>query len=184
MTRSTLVIPGGTGGPMAPLPMYSADAAELRGATVHHHWWTQVTPGSAGRDLASALERADADLGPLFEEHGPARPLVIAKSLGSSAAPYAAKWGLPAIWLTPILTHESVVAGLRAATAPFLLVGGTADGLWDGELARSLTPHVFEVDGANHGMYVDGPLQASLAVLGDVVAAVEAFIDAHVWPVA
>lgn len=167
---------------MAPLLMYSADASELRGAAVHFHWWTKVDPtGGAGRDVAGALERAGADLGPLFAEHGPGRPLVIGKSLGSVAASHAAEWDLPAIWLTPLLTRDVVVAGLRRATAPFLLVGGTADRVWDGELARSLTPYVLEVPGANHGMYVDGPLRASLAVLGDVVAAVEEFIDAHVW---
>src|SRR5690606_24689889 len=43
------------------------------------------------------------------------RPLVVAKSLGSFAAPVVAARGLPAIWLTPLLGQETVVAALRAA---------------------------------------------------------------------
>ena len=68
------------------------------------------------------------------------------------------------------------------ATAPFLLVGGTADELWDGDIARQLSPHVLEVEGADHGMYVPGPLTESIAVLSQVVVAVEEFLDAIGWP--
>lgn len=110
------------------------------------------------------------------------RPLLIGKSRGTFAAPVAAEHGLPAVWLTPLLTDEWVVSALRRATAPMLLVGGTADGVWDGELARSLTPHVLEVAGADHGMYVPGRLAASAEVLGRVATAVEDFLDQVVWP--
>jgi hypothetical protein len=41
---------------------------------------------------------------------------------------------------------------------------------------------VFEVDGADHGMYVPGPLTDSIAVLAGVVSAVEEFLDAIDWP--
>jgi hypothetical protein len=73
------------------------------------------------------------------------------------------------------------VAALQAATAPMLLIGGTADETWDGALARKLSPHVLEVDGADHGLYVRGPLAASAAVLGLVATAVERFLDEIVW---
>jgi hypothetical protein len=89
---------------------------------------------------------------------------------------------LPAVWLTPTLTTQWTVDALRRATAPLLLVGGTADPHWNGELARELTPHVLEVADADHGMYVPGPLAASAAVLGQVVTAVETFLDEVVWP--
>src|SRR6266545_4584515 len=47
-----------------------------------------------------------------------------------------------------------------------------------------LTPllHVPAVPDADHGMYVPGPLTASVAVLGRVVLAVEEFLDAIGWP--
>jgi hypothetical protein len=52
----------------------------------------------------------------------------------------------------------------------------------DGDLARRLTPHVLEVDGADHGMCVPGPLSDSITVLGRLVSAVEEFLDAIGWP--
>jgi hypothetical protein len=62
-----------------------------------------------------------------------------------------------------------------------LLVGGTADRSWDGQTARLITPDVLEVEDADHGMFVPGPLSASAAVLGQVITAVEDFLDRVVW---
>lgn len=80
------------------------------------------------------------------------RSLLIGKSLGTVAASIAAEHGLPAVWLTPLLTVDWVLDALRRASAPVLLVGGTADKYWDGTLARELSAHVLEVESANHGM--------------------------------
>jgi hypothetical protein len=63
---------------------------------------------------------------------GLAAPVVTGKSLASLSAPVVADRGLPAIWLTPVLTDEPTVSALRAARGPCLLVGGTSDQLWDG----------------------------------------------------
>jgi hypothetical protein len=66
---------------------------------------------------------------------------------------------------------------------PYLLIGGTADPHWNGELARTLTPHVVEVADADHGMILVGaPLARSAAVLGRIVTAIENFLDVQVWP--
>jgi hypothetical protein len=43
--------------------------------------------------------------------------------------------------------------------------------------ARELTPHVLEVDGANHGMMLPGPLHRTTEVLGRMTTAVEDFLD-------
>jgi pimeloyl-ACP methyl ester carboxylesterase len=83
--------------------------------------------------------------------------------------------------LTPLLVAQPVVEALRRATAPVLLVGGTADPAWVGPLARRLSPYVLEVPGADHGMYVPGPLARSAEVLGRVATAVEEFLDGTVW---
>jgi hypothetical protein len=40
-----------------------------------------------------------------------------------------------------------------------------------------VTPHVLEVAGADHGMLVPGPAIDSIAVLGQVVTAIEDFLD-------
>jgi hypothetical protein len=176
-----VVIPGRMFGSGAPLPMYTGDLAESRGATVHRHDWAGEPPepsllrGLAGQDYVRA------ELTPVLDRLS-GRPLLIGKSLGTHAAALAAQRDLPAVWLTPILASPVVVGALQRATAPFLLLGGTADAAWDGPLARRLTPHVFEVPGADHGMYVPGPLTDSIAVLARVVEAVAEFLDEIGWP--
>jgi pimeloyl-ACP methyl ester carboxylesterase len=121
------------------------------------------------------------EVSPLLDAVGDC-PLLIGKSLGTNAALLAAERRLPAVWLTPILTVPWVTAALGRATVPFLLVGGTADAMWNGVLARRLSPYVLEVEGADHGMYVPGPLTDSITVLGRVVTAVEDFLDMINWP--
>jgi hypothetical protein len=133
----------------------------------------------AGRAAARRLGAGEAT--PVLDGIS-GRPLLIGKSLGTLGAALAAERSLPAVWLTPLLTVPWAVAALDRATAPFLLVGGTADELWDGTVARRLTPHVLEVDGADHGMYVRGPLTDTIAVLARVVTAAETCLDAITWP--
>jgi hypothetical protein len=173
-----VVIPGRMGGPWSPLPMYAGDVAGNRGATVHRHWWTEE-PGQPFEPAIEAWVRGQVT--PLLDTLD-GTPLLIGKSLGTNCAGLAADRSLPAVWLTPVLTVPWVVTGLERATAPFLLIGGTGDKIWDGALARRLTPHVLEVDDADHGMYIPGPLTDSIAVLGRVVVAVEEFLDAIGWP--
>ena len=50
-----------------------------------------------------------------------------------------------------------------------------------GRPPRSVTTDVVEIDGADHGMFVPGRLDASAAVLGQVITAVEDFLDHSVW---
>jgi hypothetical protein len=71
---------------------------------------------------------------------------------------------------------------LGRARGPVLLAGGTADPYWDGRIARSVTPDVVEISGADHSMLVPGRLSASAAVLGQVLTAVEDFLDHSEWP--
>jgi hypothetical protein len=178
-SRSAIVLPGGQFGPFAPLLMLAGDAAERRGAHVTPVWWDEpdrpltLTPEERGPWVLDQLARVVPD--------PPAGALLIGKSLGTHGAVVAADRVLPAVWFTPVLNSRWVVEGLRRSTAPFLLVGGTADELWNPGLARELTPWVLEVDGADHGMYVPGPLAASTAVLGQAATAVETFLDTVVW---
>jgi hypothetical protein len=50
------------------------------------------------------------------------------------------------------------------------------------QTARSLTADVVEIDGADHAMVVPGRLAQSAAALGQVITAVEDFLDHVVWP--
>jgi hypothetical protein len=175
--RVAVLVPGGGYTTDGPLLMYAGLAVRRRGGYLHRIAWD--APESEAYThawVASQVKEA------LAEAAAVPAPLVIGKSLGSRAAPLVAERGLPAVWMTPLLTDEPTVTGMRAATAPCLLIGGSADPFWIGAVARSVTPHVLEVSGADHGMFVDGSLAASAAVLGDVITAIERFLDQVIWP--
>ena len=179
--RSAVVAPGGGYGADGPLLMYARLAVQGRGGHVHPIVWEP----SRGSDFSRQRRRIASQVKSAVEDMTAATgaaPVVIGKSLGSLAAPLVADRGLAAVWFTPLLTDEPTVAALRRATAPCLLVGGTADRFWDGQVARSLPAEVVEVDGADHAMFVPGRLAASAAVLGRVITAVEDFLDHAVWP--
>lgn len=135
----------------------------------------ELPPAAAGAAVISQVA-------PVLDGLAPAETLVVAKSLGTRAAPLVAEHGCAAVWLTPLLRDPQVVDGLRRATAPFLLVGGGLDPLWHAELARELTPHVLEIPGADHGLFEPGPLAVSVKHLAVLTEAVESFLDEVVWP--
>jgi len=181
--RSAILAPGGNYGAEGPLLMYARLAVQRRGGHVHPIVW-ELPEGS---DFSEQRRRVISQVESAVEEMTAATgaaPLVIGKSLGSLAAPLVADRGLAAVWFTPLLTDEPTAAALRRAASPCLLVGGTADQVWDGRAARSLAAEVVEIDDADHGMFVPGRLAASATVLGQVITAVEDFLDHIVWPLA
>jgi hypothetical protein len=175
--RSAVVAPGGGYSADGPLLMYARIAVERRGGQVHPIVWQRFEGSDVSqqrewvaRQVESAVDEVTAATG--------AAPLIIAKSLGTLAAPLVADRGLTAVWFTPLLTDDVTVAALQRPAGPRLLVGGSADQFWDGQVARSLADaDVLEIDGADHGMFVPGPLAASAAALGQVSTAVEDFLD-------
>src|SRR5947207_9119767 len=179
--RGMVIIPGGSLGPHEPLLNYSWLAGRVRHAEVVHVHWPAERPSSTNpADSAAWVVEHVASVLAAFVVR---QPVLVGKSLGTYAVALAAEHDLPGIWHTPLLSDRRCVAALRRASAPFLLIGGTADPWWDGELARALTPHVVEVAGANHGMIlVDEPLARSAAVLGQVLTVVEKFLDEQAWP--
>jgi pimeloyl-ACP methyl ester carboxylesterase len=173
--RAAVLCPGRNFGPHAPWLYYAGMAARNRGAEVTSLEWQDT--GSTDAVLTQVRLALDG-----IESRTP--PLLICKSLGSRAAVLAARRNLPAIWLTPLLREDVVAEAIRSATAPCLLVGGTADPLaWDGKLARELSPHVCELPGADHGLAIpEAPLAATIDAIGTVVTAIESFLDEVVWP--
>jgi hypothetical protein len=121
--------------------------------------------------LAAALHR--------LREAGPQRSVVvIAKSLGSYAATLVSERGLPAVWLTPVLTDDSVVESIAASPAPALLIGGTADPLWVPEAADATGKQTLTIPDGSHSLRVPGPLRRYAEVLAMVGTAMEEFLDA------
>jgi hypothetical protein len=179
--RSAVLAPGGSSSVDVPVLMFARLAVQRRDGHVHPIVW-ELAPS---RDFTAQRQRVVAQVESAVDEMMAATgtaPVVIGKSLGSLAAPVVADRGLAAVWFTPLLTDELTVAALRRATAPCLLVGGTADQYWDARTARSLDAEVVEIDGAGHAMVVPGRLAESAAALGRVITTVEDFLDRIVWP--
>jgi hypothetical protein len=179
--RSAIVAPGGNYGADGPLLMYAGLAVQRRGGRTRPVVWELSEGSGLSQQRARVVSQVAAAVDEMTAAMG-AAPVVIGKSLGSLAAPVVADRGLAAVWFTPLLTDGPTVAALRRAGGRCLLVGGTADQFWDGQAARSVTADVVEIDGADHGMFVPGRLDASAAVLGQVITAVEDFLDHVVWP--
>jgi|GEM_PF-799627 len=188
-SRAAVLIPGRRYPVEAPLLYFAQEAAEIRDAYIEPIRWTPPDLDQAATrawlagtgseawvcgQVSDALERVEKNL-------PGAATVLVGKSLGTRAAVVAADRGLPAIWFTPLLTAAGTLAALRRCTAPFLLVGGTADEAWDGAVARELTPHVVELPDADHGLLLPGPLAASVAAHAVVATAVERFLDTVAW---
>jgi hypothetical protein len=181
-SRVAVVVPGRTLGPYEPLVFYARLAVQARGAAVEDPDWRP--PESVHPSHPSPQREAWVieQVAPVLDRLG-GSPLLVGKSLGTFASALAADRGLPAIWYTPLLRDDLVVASLRRCQAPFLLVGGTGDpDAWDGAVARSLTPYVCEIAGADHTMIVPEGLRESAQVLGEITAVAERFLDEVVWP--
>ncbi|MGX4657543.1 alpha/beta hydrolase [Micromonospora sp. SCSIO 07396] len=179
MDRRAVLVPGRGYDTHYPLFAYPGEGLRRAGFDVHEIGWQPPEGiGTDGAPPSVAMDWVAGQVAPTLETP---TDLLVAKSLGTLAAPLVVDRGLAAIWLTPLLHRPEVVAALDRASAPFLLVGGTADGAWDGAVARRLTPHVLEVPDADHGLLVPGPLARSAEVLGQVCTAVEEFVRLT-WP--
>ncbi len=180
-SRRVIVVPGRNMGPFAPQLLFPTFAAIRRGAEPTAVEWGDVEAVD-GLDSSKVPAWVAAQIETVFADLDPESTVVIGKSLGTHAAAAAARSALPAIWVTPLLSNTSVLDALRRSTAPFLLVGGTADPVWDGAAARALTPHVLELPDADHGLFVPGPLAKSVQNISALATGAERFLDENVWP--
>lgn len=182
-TGLALVLPGRAYAPSAPLLEFARIVALQHGYAVRQVWWDS---SSRPADLDPADWVRDQAEAALAEEGEPAaRVLVVAKSLGTYGATYAAERGFDAIWLTPLLLEASVVAGIRANPGRQLLVGGTGDQFWDATVAASLMREggdVMEVPDADHALYAPGDAVRSAEIHAEVVRRMDAFLsEARDW---
>jgi len=174
-----VLVPGREYTAQAPLLDLARHALADHNARVETVRWL-VPDGLFAMDGAEPFVRlhVGAALHRLTEELPGATPVVIAKSLGSYAAGLVAERGLPAVWLTPILTDGRVAGAIGRSTAPALLAGGTADTSWLPDVAAATGKTVVTVDGGDHGLRPPGPLRAYADALGTVGTAIEDFLRA------
>jgi hypothetical protein len=168
--RCAVVLPGVRYLSQAPLLWFAREAARATGWSVLE--LSERAPANE-EPFAWMRDRAERALGAASAE----TVAVIGKSLGSAAAPLVAERGLPAVWLTPLLTRPEVVAALRSSSAPALLVGSSSDPTWsDGEQPRGDAIEVVELEGLDHSLQVEGDPFASLDVLRQVTERIGAFL--------
>jgi hypothetical protein len=172
--RIAVVVPGAGYTAEGPLLAYARLALDRRGAETRVLSWSLPSFDDAGK---RAVWVRDQVVGVL----GTSRALIIGKSLASLAAGLVAERGLQAIWFTPLLKRPEVVEAITAAAHPPLLVGGTGDQLWDGSVARRLSPHVVEIPEGDHALYVPGPVSRTAEVAARVMDAMEEFLDEQAW---
>lgn len=176
---SGILVPGGLGTVQTTLLDLAWEALNDRQALIEEVSWMmpeglqEVGPEPFVRTyVAAALHR-------LTQRAPEARPVLIAKSLGTHAAALAAERELPAVWLTPLLHIPAVAAAIGRNPAPQLLIGGTADLSWVPAAARSTGKQVLTIQDADHRLRAPGKLRDFTDTLGTIGTAIEDFLDAR-----
>ena len=170
---TAVLVPGRGYPPQAPLLFFAGLTLLQHGWRVEHHWW-DPPPHESDEQTAAWVREEVAGALP-----SSGRVLVVGKSLGTYAAPLAAERALPAIWLTPILEVPAIAGAVAANPAPQLLVGGSADDLWDSAVGRDLespTCRVVEIAGADHILMTLGDVAGGAQAHVEVVRAIDAWL--------
>lgn len=168
--RRVVILPGARYPTRAPLLWFAREVALAKGFGVLE----VLDEPPAGEDpFAWIRDRAQRAL-----DHQPApTTVVIGKSLASDVADLAADRELPAIWLTPLLDRANVRAALARATAPLLMVGGTADPTWQPQaIPSSALVSQLELPEHDHSLQRPGEPFTSLGSLKKVTKQVERFL--------
>ncbi len=178
--RVVLLLPGLHYSPERPLLHFAQAVFARYGWTTQDLWWPEPPPQRNGQDMRTWFAQTRAfvqvHIGHALERETAARIALVGKSMGAFAAALAADRSLPGVWLTPLLRDTELPGDLRRCTAPFLLVGSSADPSWDPEIARRSGQPWYEAPDANHGMEIaDDPVR-SAEILRQVTIAMDAFV--------
>lgn len=155
-----VVLPGSGYPALAPVLHWPARLLAAAGWRLAVVVWNPETEG--GDDPVAFVLRA------LQQAAGDALPdLLLAKSLGTLAAPWAAEHDVPGIWLTPLLGEQPVLDALRGMDERSIAVGGSRDRLWRSGALDDAAIEVLEVPGADHALELPD-WRASLAAQAQV----------------
>jgi hypothetical protein len=158
---TAILLPGRMFGTATPLLHWPAVLLTQCGWSVLSVGWE--SDGLTTGEASHVRQCADAAL----DRAAKGRPvMVVAKSLGTLALPWAVENGLPGVWLTPLLHDAAVMTAVGKARQPTLLVGGSADPHWQSPPAAGPGITVMELPGADHGLQQPGDWRRSL--LGQV----------------
>lgn len=146
-----LVLPGAGYSWQAPLLYWSITALVNAGWRVFvTDWERRITTLDEGRACVhDALQ--------LFRKETGASPdLIVGKSLGTLALPWAVENGVPGVWLTPLLAEPTIVEALRIADDRHLAIGGTADHSWRPDNVGRSRAIIRSIPGGDHKLEIGG----------------------------
>ncbi|TDC10947.1 alpha/beta hydrolase [Streptomyces sp. 8K308] len=172
--RVAVVVPGVGYSPARPLLHFARSVLLQHGWTVQEVWW-QVPDDFPRFTVDDRIAWVERQVTRAIDAEGGACRLLVGKSLGSLACGISADRDIAAAWLTPVLTIDRVARALQRAKAPTLVIGGSADELWDSRIAASLR-HVLEVPSADHALELAHDAAGSVDVLRRVVSRLDRFI--------
>lgn len=169
--HTAVLLPGRGYTAQAPLLYWSGLLLAEAGWNVCAVEWADA----ADDDPAAAIDRAWSELTAALDG---APGLIVAKSLGTFAAPHAIAAGIPGVWLTPLVRHDAVAETLSAASDDHLIIAGTADAAWYPDRIAGTRATVVEVATADHSLLIPGEWRASYAAQQTVFARVAAHVAA------
>lgn len=151
--RRLLVLPGMNFPISMPLLFMPSVALADAGWTVWHAQWDLSDIAHDDDGLWAAVNTAASDLATAAGASDGGTTVVMAKSVGTLGCRWVAQAGLPAVWLTPLVRKDGVIEYLGSASAPTLLIGGSADRSWDRAAAEGVGGQILEIPGADHALY-------------------------------
>ncbi|MFI0727450.1 alpha/beta hydrolase [Streptomyces sp. NPDC021225] len=173
--RVALVIPGVGYTPARPLLHFARSVLVQHGWTVQELWW-RVPDDFSQFTEDDRIAWVEGQVTQAIDAEAGACRLLVGKSLATLACGIAADQNIAAAWLTPLLTFDHVARSLQRAKAPTLLIGGSADKLWDSRIAESLRHDVLEVPSADHSLELPDDAPGSVEVLRHVVSRLDGFV--------
>lgn len=121
----------------------------------------------------------------VLKQHNYQRITIIGKSLGTLAMGHLlttdAKFAhVQAIWLTPLLWNDRLREQIQQYGQPSLFVIGTADSCYNpqylADVQAATKGESVVIEGADHGMLVNGDVLQSLKAMERIMRAIEAFV--------
>lgn len=106
------------------------------------------------------------------------RRLVVAKSFGTLAIPWAEDTKTAGVWLTPLLTDAKVRETIAHTDKADLFIGGSEDKLWDGGQKSESVGTFVEIPGADHSLQIPNDWRASQELQSGVFSRIEEFVKA------
>jgi hypothetical protein len=172
--RVAVILPGQGYSVQRPLLYWAARMLVEQGWHVEAVEW-RVTEDAleAPRPFVEAAVAVAFDAAPRA-----ATRLVVAKSFGTHALPWAVDEGVPGVWLTPLLTDPSLASALARGGDAHLAVGGDCDDVWRPAEVGAAGVHTLTVPGADHGLEIAGGWRASARVHLDVLERVARHVEA------